>query len=328
MTENDLTTADCIRRYPGNPILAAKDIPYKATLVNNAAVCKFQGRYVMLFENDYGDAEKRKLDGCNVGLAVSRDGFRWTPEPHPLNADPRHPLHGIRDPRMTVLDGRCYVTYWTFPARRGICGGLAVTDDLDHWEVLSLSAPDNRNMVIFPERIDGKLLRLERPFASNCRPPGDRYDIWMSASADGRYWGETRLLLTCDEVPWCNDKIGPAAPPVKTPKGWLTLFHAVDVDPSRKLGWYGDWNKRYTVGVMLLDLRDPARVIGLSRKPIIVPDPCHPYEMEGYRGNVIFPCGMILEDDGGIKIYYGASDTVEALATSHVDDLLVLCDPR
>ena len=326
MNTCELQTAPCITRHPDNPLLTADDIPYPATLVFNAAVVKWRGRYVMAFRNDYGQIKGGGGDGTVIGLAWSDDGIAWTPEPEPLNADPDHPLHFISDPRLTVVDGRAYLTYACFPRMRGICGGVAVSDDLKHWEVLGISAPDNRNMVIFPERIDGKLWRLERPFAGYGRP-GDRFDTWIAASPDDRYWGDRKLLLTCDDVPWCNEKIGPAAPPLKTDRGWLTLFHAVDIDPSRAWGWEGTWTKRYTVGVMLLDLNDPTRIIGLCKKPLMVPEDGYPYEVNGYRDHVIFPCANILEDDGTVRIYYGASDTVVALATAPLDDLLALCQP-
>ena len=74
---------------------------------------------------------------------------------------------------------------------------------------------------------------------------------------------------------------------------------------------------------MLLDLENPAKVIGLCPEPVIRAELDH--ELNGFRGSVIFPGGMILEDSGEVKIYYGAADTVECLATAHVDDLLKLC---
>jgi beta-1,4-mannooligosaccharide/beta-1,4-mannosyl-N-acetylglucosamine phosphorylase len=133
--------------------------------------------------------------------------------------------------------------------------------------------------------------------------------------------------LGAEDVPFANDKIAPGAPPVKTHKGWLTIFHAVDIDPTRgKNGWEPAWRKRYSAGIMLLDPDDPYKVIGLYREPLLVPEA--PYETEnGFRNEVIFPGGMILEDSGEAKIYYGATDIVECLATAHVDDLLRRCRP-
>ena len=131
-------------------------------------------------------------------------------------------------------------------------------------------------------------------------------------------------VLGTERVPWVNDKIGPTASPIKTKDGWLTLFHAVDRDDARgKNGWEATWKKRYTAGLMLLDLQDPSKVLALYDKPLLAPD--LPVETdEGFRQNVIFPCAMLLEDDGEVKIYYGASDTCVCLATAKLDDLLEL----
>ena len=138
-----------------------------------------------------------------------------------------------------------------------------------------------------------------------------------------RFWGESRLVLGAEGVPFATGKIGPAAPPVRTSRGWLATFHAVRYTDHDLYSWEGNWRKEYVAGLILLDLDDPSRVIGLSREPILAID--QPYETHGFRGNVIFPGGMILEDDGEVKIYYGAADTVECLATAHVDELLSLC---
>lgn len=107
--------------------------------------------------------------------------------------------------------------------------------------------------------------------------------------------------------------------------GYPTIFHDVDLDESRrKNGWEDTWKKRYTAGIMLLDAEDPGRIIGISKEPLMVPEA--DYEASnGFRNNVVFPAGAILEDTGEVKIYYGAADTVECLATAHVDDLLRLC---
>ena len=120
-------------------------------------------------------------------------------------------------------------------SKHGVSVGIAVTDDFKKFEVISSSVPDNRNSVLFPEKNNGNYIRLERPFStygnwdSSWRVAGN--DIWLSESPDLIYWGKSRPVLATDEVSFSNHKIGPSAPPLKTKKGWLTLFHTVDEDP-------------------------------------------------------------------------------------------------
>lgn len=329
----DLTSPDIIHRHPDNPLLTCKDVPYPSSLVFNAGVAKYQGRYVMLFRNDVF-TEDRKYQDTNLGLAFSDDGVRWSVEPQPCFSWRDEEVERVYDPRLSVIDGRCAVCF-AVDTRHGLRGGVALTEDFHHYDIQSLSVPDNRNMVLFPEKIGGDYVRLERPFPVYSRvhtiPDGNPYhchfDCWISRSPDLKYWGSSELLLAVEDVPFANDKVGPAAPPVKTHSGWLTTFHAVDIDASRgKNGWEPAWRKRYCAGIMLLDIENPERIIGLSREPLIAPQAS--YEVEGgFRNNVIFPGGMILEDSGEVKIYYGAADAVECLATADVEDLIALCHP-
>jgi len=332
-----MKSAACIRRNPANPVLSAKDVPYPASLVFNAGITKYQGRYVMVFRNDYGVTQadvdagsKRPWDlRTNIGLAFSDDGVAWKVEPKPCFEMKSDEVSRAYDPRLTVIDGRVVMCF-AVDTKHGVRGGIAVTEDFEKFEVKHLTAPDNRNMVLFPEKIGGHYVRLERPFPVYSRGGKDRFDIWMSRSPDLSFWGQTDLVLGVEDVPYSNDKIGPAAPPIRTKKGWLTTFHAVDRDDAArgKNGWEAKWTKRYTGGIMLLDLTDPSKVIGMSKEPLLFPEA--PYEVSGgYRDHVIFPGGMVAEPDGEVKIYYGAGDAVECLATAHVDELLALCvSPR
>jgi beta-1,4-mannooligosaccharide/beta-1,4-mannosyl-N-acetylglucosamine phosphorylase len=325
----DLASAPCVTRYEGNPVLTAADVPYPAGLVFNAGVTKWRGRYIMVFRNDIADlGEQKKLTGqTNLGLAFSEYGKTWTVEPEPCWQWQTDEIRRVYDPRLTILEDRCYVCF-AVDTCHGVCGGVAVTDDFKSFDVLSVSVPDNRNMVVFPEKIGGKLARLERPFPVYSRGKPESFDIWYSDSPDGRYWGNHRLVLGAERVPWCNLKIGPGAPPVRTEKGWLAVTHAVDREEGRVFeSWHEGWMKRYTAGLVLLDLEEPWRVVGMSRMPLLVPEKPYNYELRGFRGSVIFPGGMVLEDDGEVKIYYGAADTVECLATARLEDLLAMCEP-
>lgn len=327
----ELHTASCIKKLE-KPILTKEDIPYDASLIFNAGVAKYNGQYVMVFRNDYGSTEENYPAvgfHTSLGVATSADGIHWKVRKTPIcdNKDllPTDEVMRLYDPRITVIDNKPYLCM-AMDTRHGIRGCIAEMDEnFEQFKILSASAPDNRNMVLFPEKIGGKYVRLERPFPVYSRGC-DRFDLWLFTSPDLVFWGETELVLAVEDVPYANDKIGPAAPPIKTEKGWLTLFHAVDKDETRgKNGWEASWKKRYCAGIMLLDLEDPAKVIGMSKLPLIAPDTY--YETEcGFRQHVIFPGGMILEQNGEVKIYYGASDTVECLATASLDDLLALCE--
>ncbi|MEC0309069.1 glycoside hydrolase family 130 protein [Paenibacillus lautus] len=323
----NLISSSVIRRHPGNPILDAARVPYPTALVFNAGVTKFNGKYVMVFRNDYGSAERQTLEPhhtTDLGVAFSDDGVHWEVQPKPCFKLHDQEIIRAYDPRLTVIDGRCYMCF-AVDTQHGIRGGVAVTDDFENFEILSLSTPDLRNMVLFPEKIGGNYVRLERPFTVYSRGGVDRFDMWISESPDLKYWGNSNLLLAVEDIAFANDKIGPAAPPIKTKHGWLTTFHAVDLDPERgKNGWESSWKKRYTAGLMMLDLDNPKKIIGLYKEPLLAPEVR--YETEGgFRNDVIFPGGMILEDDGEVKIYYGSADAVECLATAHIDDLITLC---
>ncbi|MBN1348229.1 glycoside hydrolase family 130 protein [candidate division KSB1 bacterium] len=320
----ELKSSAVISRHRKNPVLKASDVPYPAALIFNAGVAKYEGKYVMVFRNDYGSIEEQRIDGTNLGLAFSDDGVKWQVEPNPCWELKTDEITRIYDPRLTVIEGRCYLCF-AVDTYHGVCGGVAVTEDFQKFEILSISAPENRNMVLFPEKINGMYLRLERPFPVYGRVQDEWFDIWISDSPDLKYWGHSQLLLAVEHVPFANAKIGPAAPPVKTKHGWLTVFHSVDKDYSRgKNGWEDKWQKRYCAGIMLLDQDNPYKIKGICPEPLIAPEA--PYEISGgFRNNAVFPCGMVLEDDGEVKIYYGAADITTCLVTADVDDLIGLC---
>jgi beta-1,4-mannooligosaccharide/beta-1,4-mannosyl-N-acetylglucosamine phosphorylase len=334
MRTESFTTAPCVTRYPGNPVLSKDTVPFPSSSIFNAGVAKYRGQYVMVFRNDYlrrpgaPYGPDNGFAGTDLGLAFSDDGLRWEvrPEPFIRNEDVRDgEVSRVYDPRLTVLDGALYLCF-AMDTAHGLRGGIGkMKDDFSGMEILSLSVPDNRNMVLFPEKIGGLYCRLERPMPVYSRGGKDRFDTWVSYSPDLRYWGDSKLVLPVEATPWANDKNGPAAPPVKTKHGWLTTYHAVYRDENRgKNGWDDRWPKIYCAGVLLLDLEDPSRVIGHYTQPLIAPDV--PEEIAGgYREPTIVPGGMVLEDSGEVKFYYGAADYTECLATADVNELLRLC---
>jgi len=334
MSSPVLHSCPAITRYEHNPVLTSQEVPYASTLVFNAGVIKWKGQYVMVFRNDYNHVRQARFEGTNIGICFSPDGIHWEVSPKvcfdirdkALEAKfdvPAGEITRCYDPRLTVIEDEVYMTF-AVDTKHGLRGGIAKTTDFENWEILSLTVPDNRNMVLFPEKINGKYVRLERPMPVYSRGR-DRFDMWMSESPDMIYWGNAKLVSAVEDFNYTNDKVGPGAPPVKTDKGWLVFTHGVDIDSERgKNGWEDTWKKRYCAGMVLLDLQDPSKVIGVYRDPLLAPET--EYEaVDGFRTNVIFPTGAILEDDGTVKVYYGAADTVIALATADVNELVNLC---
>ena len=322
-----LKSAKCITKRP-EPVFSYKDVPYNAALTFNAGVIKHNGKYIMMFRNDAGSIEEQKLNGVtNIGLSESADGIHWNTYEKPVFEVHDGEINRVYDPRLTVIDGEVYICF-AADTMHGIRGGIGkVSADFKSVEILSLSVPDNRNMALFPQKFDGKFVRLERPmpiYGTSWRSKGT-FDIWLSESPDLVYWGNSKLVLSCEEVPFCNDKIGPGAPPVKTDEGWLTIFHSVIYDENcGKNGWEDEWKKKYYVGIMLLDKDDPSKVIGMSKEPLLAPE--LDFEVSGgFRDEALFPCAMILDDNNEVKIYYSAGDKVVCLATADVHDLIALC---
>jgi beta-1,4-mannooligosaccharide/beta-1,4-mannosyl-N-acetylglucosamine phosphorylase len=317
---HEFRTPDFIKKY--GPVLTKDDIPYPAELIFNAGVAKYNGKYVMLFRNDYDCAREtiyEKSPKTNLGFAVSNNGIKWEVAATPRWAIQDDEIYRVYDPRLTVIDGKCYVCF-AMNTRHGLRGGIAVTEDFDKFDIISLTAPDNRNMVLFPEKINGMFMRLERPMPVYSRGSAEAFDLWSSVSPDLEFWGRTKLVLGKEQVPFAGSKIGPGAPPIKTSEGWLCTYHAVKNMDVNLYAWERAWRKAYYGGLMLLDLNDPSKIISIAEKPLLMPD--QDYELDGFRGSVIFPGGMLLEDSGEVKIYYGAADTVECLATADVNDLL------
>ena len=178
----ELKSLACVKRYPGNPVLTSKDVPYRSDLVFNAGVIPWKGGYAMIFRNDYGATKEeweagKRFDGTNIGLAHSKDGIHWTVEEKPvfdLSGADGGEIGRAYDPRLTVIDGTVYMCF-AVDTRHGLRGAIAKTEDLHHFEILSMTVPDNRNIVLFPEKIGGKFVRLERPMPVYSRGR-DRFD--------------------------------------------------------------------------------------------------------------------------------------------------------
>lgn len=298
-----------VRRYGNNPILTKDDVPYAVATVHNAGVVKYRDRYIMIFRSHLENG--RSI----IGLAKSDDGYHFAVNDKPFMTPStkgifkKYEEYGVEDPRITFLDGEYLITYSAY-SKHGVRIGLAKTEDFKKVRRVSLiTEADYRNTVIFPEKINGLYIRLDRPH-SEISP----WSIWISYSPDLIYWGNSKVIMKPVQYHWDEMKIGPGAPPIKTEKGWLNIYHGVFPTMDGSV---------YRLGVALHDLKDPSKVIGVGDKWILQPE--ESYEMVGYVHNVVFTCGAVAEDDGTIKIYWGGADKVMCVGTAAIDDLVDLC---
>jgi len=299
-----------LRRHPENPILTAAHFPRPVNSAFNAAAVKVNGRTLLLCR-----VEDLTGSSC-LWLARSDDGVHFTPDPEPAmlpaTEEPFHAVErfSLEDPRITLLDDAYYITYIGF-SQYDNATLLARTRDFVHYERVGLiTLPENKNVVLFPEKIGGRYARLDRPMTQTSR----RGDIWISFSPDLLHWGDPRPVMTPRPRKWDSHKIGPGAPPLKTDAGWLIIYHGVRATAAGLL---------YRLGAALVDLEEPWRVIGRASEAIL--SPLAPEDFQGNVGNVVFTCGAILEDDGELKVYYGAADQAMCLATARVEDMIALC---
>jgi len=201
--------------------------------------------------------------------------------------------------------------------------GLGTTKDFKYFDFLGIvSEEDNRNGVLFPEKIDGKFIRFDRPNKVQLEGgPLTGSAIWISESDDLLNWTPKTELIKGRDHYW-DELIGAGPPPIKIKEGWLCVYHGIAMH----------YQPIYQAGVMLLDLNDPTKVISRGRFNIL--EPRELYETVGQVPNVIFPTGLIAEefDENGyalqeseVKLYYGAADTVIGLAESTIEELLKRC---
>lgn len=298
-----------IKRYAHNPILTKDDVPYPVATVHNAGVVKHDGRYIMIFRS-------HKHNGRSVlGKAESDDGYHFVVDSEPFMVPSidgnfkDYEEYGLEDPRIIFLNGAYLITYSAY-SRNGVRIGLARTTDFTSVERVSLiTQADYRNVVIFPELFDGLYARLDRPH-SEISP----WSIWISYSPDLIYWGESKRIMKPSQYHWDEMKIGPGAPPIKTPRGWLHIYHGVFPTMDGSV---------YRLGVALHDLQDPSTIIAVGDEWILQPE--EPYEVVGYVHNVVFSCGAVPEDDGSVKIYWGGADSVMCVGTAIVEELVDHC---
>ena len=296
-----------LQKYEGNPIITPADMPKEVLYTFNPGAIKHNGEYIMIMDATGLD------DIHRLWLARSKDGIHFVPEEKPLPMPPKDPFHPevhTYDPRITKFGDVYYIMYASDMGNNMARLGLLKTKDFVTFErVATASDLGNRNGALFPEKIDGLYCRFDRPFGSE----QDASAMWMSFSPDLVFWGKARPLMY-EGKPFIDGfKMGAGAVPIRTEKGWLEIYHTVSTTCNGFI---------YRLKAMLLDLEKPWEVLGHTDF-ILYPE--HDYEMRGRVSNVVFACNAIPEEDGSVKIYYGAADTNIGLAIGNINRLTEAC---
>lgn len=300
---------DLIHRHPANPILTAAEWPYPVNSVFNAGATRLTDGSTLLLCR----VEDRR-GHSHLTAARSRNGIDgWEIDPQPtLAPDPgRYPeeLWGIEDPRITyVPEMEKYAVVYAAYSRGGPAVSLALTEDFREFERYgNVMPPEDKDAALFPHRIGDSWAMIHRPVG----PIGAH--MWVSYSPDLRHWGSHKMILEARRGGWWDaNRIGLAAPPIETQRGWIMLYHGVRMTPGGCL---------YRLGMALFDLQTPEHCLQRSETWIFGPEEY--YERFGDVGNVVFPCGYTIADDGDtLNLYYGGADSCIALATASIQKLL------
>jgi len=285
-------------------------MPFPCYAVYNAGAVMFKGKVLLLLRVEGFDM------GTDFFVATSDDGINFDVNDQPINyplseTEDRFGASHRFDMRITRIDGAYYVCHAAWLEPHGCCIGMARTEDfVSFTPVGRLSEPANRNAVLFPEKIDGLYARLDRPQGTD---RGRGSSIWISYSPDLEFWGRS-MPVDMPKTYWASAKSGAGAVPIKTEHGWLEIYHACNRNCSVL---------NYHLGVMLLDLEDPAKVAAAPKSFILAPET--PYECVGQVPNVVFTSGAVEMPDGTLNVYYGGADTCVCLAQTTVAELVEYC---
>jgi predicted GH43/DUF377 family glycosyl hydrolase len=297
-------------RHSDNPILTANDWPYAVNSVfNPGATLLPDGTTLLLCRVE----DRRGLSHLTVARSVNGID-NWQIDSRPtFAADPINfpeELWGVEDPRITYVEElKKYAIVYTAYTRDGPGVSLALTEDFSQFERLGvIMAPEDKDAALLPHRIDGQWALIHRPVSA------PHAHMWISFSENLYHWGRHKLMLEARRGAWWDaNKIGLSPPPILTAKGWLVIYHGVRQTAAGAI---------YRLGLALFDLMNPE--VCLKRGDEWIFGPEETYERRGDVDNVVFPCGTTIAPDGDtVRLYYGAADTIIAMATGSIHALLL-----
>lgn len=302
-------------RYKGNPILEpVENHPWEAKYVLNPGALRI-GDKVYLFYRGVG------YDGIShIGLAVT-DGYkllRRIPDPIFSPSTPEEKM-GCEDPRLVIVGDRIIMLYTAYDGNLAQIAAASISlEDFTQgnytaWQREGLVFKNiwDKDAILFPEPIQGKYVIYHRIEPS----------IWVTYMEKIKFPLKEKHAIILGPRPgrmWDSLKIGAGAQPLKTRYGWLLIYHGVD------------YNYVYSLGVILVDLYNPQKVLYRSPNPILQPEEEYEIGADGaWVPNVVFTCGAVsdnnkevLDDNDEVLVYYGAADTSIGVASAKVADLI------
>ncbi|MEO5634973.1 MAG: hypothetical protein ABIR14_00055 [Candidatus Paceibacterota bacterium] len=329
-----------LTRVGNGPILIPDDkIPWEKEGVFNPGVVNTGAEIVMLYRA-VGETDNFI---SRLGLAKSNDGVIFKRASLEPAYGPKESFDkwGTEDPRMCKIEDDFYITYvalsqpvkqeGVFTPNLETATALLKTKDFTSFENLGVISPrgsDNKDVVIFPKKINGKYWMLHRPnhwhrtYCDHLTSIGETLawpcdinelpqnpSIWIASSENLKDWTDHKVFLQSSFQG--DSKIGPGLPPIETLEGWLIIYHHVVFTETKD-------SFSYSIRAALFDLKDPSKQIGKLAHHILQPE--MPYEKERVS-SIIFPTGGYVKDDK-LHVYYGASDRYVCLATGSLPELL------
>jgi beta-1,2-mannobiose phosphorylase / 1,2-beta-oligomannan phosphorylase len=308
------TEKKAVTRFPGNPIISPRPgmLWEEMGTINPAAIDLGNKTHILYRAVAPGNIS-------TIGYAVSSDGFSIDERPDKAIYFPRAPFEtkvgggnnfGCEDPRLVLIDDKVYMTYTGYDGitPRVAVSSISTADFLARkwsaWSMPDAITPNNvpnKDSTILPEKVNGKYMIFHRVNESIC------VDFFSSLDFKKEQVNKCIEIISPRKGMWDGGKVGISTPPIKTPKGWLLLYHGVS------------WSTTYRVGAVLLDLDDPTVITARTAVPLF--EPHAEYEHKGLVPNVVFPCGLVVRK-GIAYMYYGGGDSVIGVATIKMSELM------
>jgi predicted GH43/DUF377 family glycosyl hydrolase len=313
---------ELITRYKNNPILGPnKEMEWEKEAAFNGCPVQHKGSVHLFYRAVSGDKDHAgvRLKLSTIGHAVSHDGLNFKKQKQLLTPEFDWERYGCEDPRVTKYKNNFYLFYTAlggYPfCSSNIKVAVAISKDLKKFTKKQVTTFNAKAMALFPEDVSGKMTAIltvntDNPPAKIAIAQFDKpEDLTSNDYWDAWYANRAEHTVPLQRHPYDHVEVG--APPIKTKQGWLLIYSYIH-------NYFGGQAK-FCIEAVLLDLKDPRKIIGRMKNPLLTPEA--EYERNGMVQNIAFPSGAYIKN-GQVYVYYGAADTTCCVAVGYLDDLL------